>query len=129
MRRRVAVIGQDIRDAIFRGDSPIGRTIRVSGTEFTVIGVLERQGSSFGRSLDNPVYIPMTVFYGLYGSQRGTAVFGKARSGTGLNLDGALDIARAALRTHFHTRRGKDDNFDTLTPDAIRGLSSIASWV
>ena len=122
MRRRVAVIGQDIRDAIFRGDSPIGRTIRVSGTELTVIGLLERQGSSFGRSLDNPVYIPVTVYYGLYGSQRGTAVFGKARSGTGLNMDGALDIARAALRSHFHTPVGKDDNFDTLTPDSVRSF-------
>jgi putative ABC transport system permease protein len=27
-----------------------------------------------------------------------------------------------ALRTRFHTRPGEDDNFDTLTPDAIRGF-------
>jgi putative ABC transport system permease protein len=122
LRRPVAVIGQDIRDAIFHGDSPIGRTIRVSGTEMTVIGLLERQGSSFGRSLDNPVYIPVTVYYDLYGGQRGTAVFGKARAGAGLNMDAALDITRAALRSHFHTPLGQDDNFDTLTPDSVRSF-------
>jgi putative ABC transport system permease protein len=122
MRKPVAVIGQDIRDALFLGLSPIGRTIRVSGTEFTVVGLLERQGSSFGRSLDNPVYIPITVYYELYGGQRGTAVFGKGRPGTGLNMNSALDITRSALRSHFHTPPGKDDNFDTLTPDSVRSF-------
>ncbi|MGA2136860.1 MAG: ABC transporter permease [Bryobacteraceae bacterium] len=122
MRKPVAVIGQDIRDALFPGLEPIGRTIRVAGTEFTVIGLLEKQGSSFGRSLDNPVYIPVTVYYGMYGSQRGTAVFGKARAQTGLTMDAALDVTRSALRSHFHARPGQDDNFDTLTPDSVRSF-------
>jgi len=122
MRRPVAVIGEDIRTAIFSGASPIGRMIRVSGTEFTVIGLLERQGSSFGRSLDNPVYIPVTLYYQMFGGQRGTAVFGKARPGTGLTMDGALDTTRGALRGRFHTQPGKDDNFDTLTPDSVRSF-------
>jgi putative ABC transport system permease protein len=122
LRRPVAVIGPDIRDALFQGNSPIGRTIRVAGTEFTVIGLLEKQGSSFGRSLDNPVYIPITVYYEMYGGQRGTAVFGKGRAGTGLTMDAALDVTRAALRTHFHTPVGQADNFDTLTPDSVRSF-------
>ena len=29
---------------------------------------------------------------------------------------------RVALRTRFHARPGQPDNFDTLTPDAIRGF-------
>ncbi len=120
MRKPVAVIGQDIRAALFHEMSPLGRTIRVAGIEFTVIGLLERQGSSFGRSLDDPVYIPMSVYYQMYGSQRGSAVFGKARPGSGLDLEQALDLARGALRSHFHARLGQQDNFDTLTPDSVR---------
>jgi len=103
MRKPVAVIGVDIRDALFAGASPIGRMIRVSGTEFTVIGVLERQGSSFGRSLDNPVYMPITVYNQMYGGQKGAAVFGKARPGSSLSMGEALDVTRAALRSRFHT--------------------------
>ncbi len=122
MRKPVAVIGQDIRDALFPGLSPIGRAIRVSGTEFTVVGLLEKQGSSFGRSLDNPVYIPITVYYELYGSQRGTAVFGKGRARSGLGMNAALDVTRTALRSRFHTPPGQDDNFDTLTPDSVRSF-------
>ena len=122
MRQHVALIGDDIRTALFPGTNPIGKKVRVSGNDFIVIGLLERQGSSFGRSLDNPVYIPITVYQQLFGSRNGTSVFGKSRAGTGLGLDASLDITRAALRTHFHTPPGQDDNFDTLTPDSVRSF-------
>jgi putative ABC transport system permease protein len=39
-----------------------------------------------------------------------------------LSLEEALDVTRVALRTRFHARPGQEDNFDTLTPDAIRGF-------
>lgn len=122
MRKPVAVIGEDIRAALFPALAPIGRTIRVSGMEFEVIGLFERQGSSFGRSLDNPVYIPITVYDELFGAKRGFPVFGKARPATQLKMDDALDITRSALRARFHTAPGTDDNFDVLTPDSVRSF-------
>jgi putative ABC transport system permease protein len=134
MRVPVAVIGQDIRDELFPSLNPIGKTIRVAGKEFTVIGLLEKQGSSFGRSLDNPVYIPATVYWELYGTQNGMALFGKGRPASGLGMDAALDVMRTALRSRFHAQPGKPDNFDTLTPDSVRSfidqmLSVIAAIV
>ena len=122
MRKPVAVIGQDIRTTLFHDLSPLGRTIRVAGIEFTVIGLLERQGSSFGRSLDDPVYIPMSIYNQMYGSQRGSAVFGKARPDSGLDMEEALDLARGALRSHFHAQPGREDNFDVMTPDSVRSF-------
>jgi len=62
------------------------------------------------------------------------AVFGKPRPGSGLSMNDALDITRTALRSHFKAEAGKDDNFDTLTPDSVRSfidqvLGAIsASW-
>ena len=122
MRAPVAVIGPDIRDQLFPSLNPIGKTIRVSGKEFTVIGLLEKQGSSFGRSLDNPVYIPSTVYWQLFGYQNGMPVFGKARPASGLGMEEGLDVTRAALRSRFHAQPGKADNFDTLTPDSVRSF-------
>ena len=122
MRKPVAVIGVDIQSALFAGGSPLGKKLRVRGVEFTVVGLLERQGSSFGRSLDNPVYVPMTVFNAMFGSQRGSAVFGRARPESGLKMEEALDTTRGALRAKFHTPPGKEDNFDTLTPDSVRSF-------
>src|SRR3954453_21502801 len=122
-RAFVAVIGDTVRTTLFPGDaSPIGQIVRIEGIEFTVIGVQERQGSAFGRDLDNTAYIPITAFNRLYGPGNGFALFGRPREASGLNLESALDETRVLLRTRFHARPGEADNFDTLTPDAIRGF-------
>jgi putative ABC transport system permease protein len=122
MRRPVVVIGTDIRDTIFPGQSPLGRKVRAGGVEFVIVGLLEKQGSSFGRSLDNPLYIPSTVFQQMYGNSRGMTVFGKAKDSSTLDMEDALDATRATLRVRFHAAPGKPDNFDVLTPDSVRSF-------
>src|SRR5450755_4571111 len=122
-RAFVAVIGDTVRTTLFPGDaSPLNQVVRIEGIEFTVVGVQERLGSAFGRDLDNSVYIPASAFNRLYGPGTGFALFGRPRLGSGLDMDGALDETRVLLRTRFHARPGEPDNFDTLTPDAIRGF-------
>ena len=134
-RAYVAVIGETLRTTLFTGDSsPLGQVIRIEGVEFTVIGVQEKLGSAFGRDQDNSVYIPISDFDRLYGAGNGFALFGRPKPGSGLTLQDALDLTRVSLRTRFHARPGQEDNFDTLTPDAIRGfidqlLSMVAAVV
>jgi putative ABC transport system permease protein len=131
----VAVIGETLRTTLFPGESsPLNRTVRIEGVEFTVIGVQEKLGSAFGRDQDNSAYIPNSTFERLYGPGTGFALFGRPKPGSGLTLTDALDLTRVALRSRFHARPGEDDNFDTLTPDAIRGfidqlLSMVAAVV
>ena len=122
MRRPMAVIGTDIQQVLFGDASPIGKKLRINGVEFTITGLLQKQGSAGGRNLDSPVYIPASVYLEMYGGQKGITVFGRARAATGLTFNEALDVTRAALRAHFHAAPGKPDNFDTLTPDSVRGF-------
>ena len=122
-RAQVAVIGDTVRTTLFAAESTaIGGILRIEGQEFRVIGLQERLGSAFGRDQDKSIYIPETAFDRLYGPGTGFALFGRPKPGSGLDLQEALDETRVALRTRFHTRPGEDDNFDTLTPDAIRGF-------
>ena len=122
-RSFVAVIGDTLRTTLFPGDiSPLGKTIRIEGIEYTVIGVEEKLGSAFGRDQDKNVYIPASAYERMYGPGNGFAIFGRPRPGLGLTLQDALDLTRVSLRTHFHTQPGQEDTFDTLTPDAIRGF-------
>ncbi|HTS28213.1 MAG TPA: ABC transporter permease [Bryobacteraceae bacterium] len=122
-RAFVAVIGDTVRTTLFPGDiSPLNQIIRIEGIEFTVVGVQERLGSAFGRDQDNSIYIPASAFNRMYGPGTGFALFGRPKPGSGLDLEGALDETRVVLRTHFHALPGQPDNFDTLTPDAIRGF-------
>jgi putative ABC transport system permease protein len=120
-RLNAAVIGETVKQALFPyGVSPLGKTIRISGIDFNVVGVLEKLGSSFGRDQDKQIYIPAGAYERLYGPGTGYAVFGRPKPG--LTLNQALDETRVALRTRFHTRPGEEDNFDSITPDAVRGF-------
>ncbi len=122
-RASVAVIGDTVRTSLFPdGSSPLGKIIRISGIEFTVIGVEEKLGSAFGRDQDKNVYIPVSAFNRMYGPGTGFALFGRPRPGLGMTLQDALELTRVALRERFHVRPGQPDDFDTLTPDAIRGF-------
>jgi putative ABC transport system permease protein len=56
----------------------------------------------------------------MYGAAASLAIFARPRPETGLDMEGGLEVVRAALRSRFHTRPGKPDNFDVLTPDSIR---------
>ncbi len=54
----VVVIGFETADRVFEGLEPLGRSLRIRGFPYRVIGVLEEQGSLFGQSLDNQVFVP-----------------------------------------------------------------------
>ncbi len=118
----VAVIGDDLRIAFFPGASPLGQIIRVRGFDFKIIGVQEKLGSSFGRTQDNSVYMPDTTFEKMYGPAKSMSIFARAKPGTGLSLDDALEVTRASMRIRNHLGPTKEDNFDFLTPDSIRGF-------
>jgi len=120
--QRVAVIGQDVANTLFPASSPLGGLVRVRGFDFKVIGTQEKLGAMGGRSQDGSVHVPITAFNKIYGKGRTISIFGRARPGSGHTLESALDLTRAALRSRFKTRPGEEDNFDFLTPDAIRGF-------
>ncbi|MGC8917411.1 MAG: ABC transporter permease [Thermoanaerobaculum sp.] len=48
--RRVAVLGADLAETLFGHDDPVGRTVKVGGTPFQVVGVEERLGNRFANS-------------------------------------------------------------------------------
>jgi putative ABC transport system permease protein len=68
-KKRVCVIGTDVRDGLFGKVDPIGKTILVGRTEFRVIGVMEEQGGSFfgGPNFDRQVFIPITTYVKAFG--------------------------------------------------------------
>jgi putative ABC transport system permease protein len=131
----VVVIGDETRNLLFpEGASVLGKTIKISGSEFQVIGIQEKLGSAFGQSMDKTAYIPIMAYIRIYGVGNGFAIFARPKPGTGLTMQQSLDRTRVALRNRFHSLPGKPDKFDTLTPDAIRGfidnlLSLVAAVV
>jgi putative ABC transport system permease protein len=83
--RRVAVLGARIEERLFPGEDPVGRSIRIRGVPFEVVGVLEAKGVlPDGSDEDNQVVIPLrtalrrvfnttwlsTVFVSVYDPER-----------------------------------------------------------
>jgi len=54
----VVILGKNTAEAIFQGLDPLGRTVRIRGFPYRVVGVLEEQGSILGFSLDNRAIAP-----------------------------------------------------------------------
>jgi putative ABC transport system permease protein len=70
-RRRVAFLGNDLAETVFGSANPVGKTIRLNGSPFLVIGVMVKkpQDSSYsGRDKDN-VFIPGTTLRALTGQK------------------------------------------------------------
>lgn len=61
-RSKVAVLGPTTRDDLYgAGFNPVGQKVRVSGQEFTVIGVTQSKGGSGMGSSDDLIYVPITT--------------------------------------------------------------------
>jgi putative ABC transport system permease protein len=66
-RRRVAVIGENVRHELFSGVPPLGSEIKIKGIRFTVVGLLEKktQISNYSAPDDMTVFVPFTTLSGV----------------------------------------------------------------
>lgn len=83
--RNVVVIGFDVAEALFPKQSPLGQEVRLRGQNFTVVGVMEKQGSFLGLwSWDSNVAIPLPALRRLF-----------VRQTEGAEIRVQIDTARA----------------------------------
>ena len=109
-RSYVAVIGTDIVDTLFPGVDPLDKEIRVEGQVYRVIGVGKKQGKTLGQSRDNYVAVPISTYLKQFGVRTSVRISGKA-NGVGIQLDSAIDEARAIVRARRHDLPGRPDSF------------------
>jgi len=117
----VAVIGSDVKDQLFGVTEPVGKSIKIDGRPFTVIGVAKAKGSAFGQSQDGFIDIPVGTYFQIYGSRTGLHYAALARDQT--VLEQAQDEIRMLLRAWRHLRPGQDDTFSVISSDAF-----VAAW-
>jgi putative ABC transport system permease protein len=125
---QLVVLGWDVAQRLFPGEDPLGKTVRIAGRGFRVIGLQERQGSAGGVPLDSYVWMPLRAFERLHGPTSSLQVFAKAIDVE--QIQAAEERTRATMRARRQLRSGAPDNFDILTPEAARGfVLDIASRV
>ncbi len=119
----VAIIGTDIQDHLFPGINPLGQELRVDGTPYTIVGITEKQGSTFGQSQDNFVGVPLTAYQRNYGTQKTLTIYVKAGS-AGPILEDAADEVRVLMRSQRHDLPGAPDSFELDTNNTLVGFFS-----
>ena len=65
-RANVCVLAQDVVRALFKYEDPLDKEIKIGGTPFRVIGVMQTLGNFFGQSRDNSLFIPLTTYQKYY---------------------------------------------------------------
>lgn len=59
-KSKVCILGSEIATTLFNLSEPVGEKIKINGDNYTVIGLLEEQGTSMGNNIDNMILIPIT---------------------------------------------------------------------
>ncbi|HHE04649.1 ABC transporter permease [candidate division WOR-3 bacterium] len=117
-RKNVCVLGKDVVDNLFPNTEPIGQYIRISGSRFLIIGVLEQKGQMLGQSMDNIAIIPYTTYEKIYGTRRSITIAILAD-----DRESATEEVRWILRNKRHLKENQEDDFAINSSDAL-----IKSW-
>src|SRR5262245_55791805 len=56
----VGVMGWELADRLFEHQEPIGKEVLINSMPYRIIGIVEKQGTLFGLSMDNFVVLPAT---------------------------------------------------------------------
>jgi putative ABC transport system permease protein len=125
---RVLVVGVEVSEHFFPGLDPVGRELRIRGIPYEIIGVIEKQGSVFGFSMDRLAIAPWTSPLQRSLRPRGDIETLLVQAPSLELVQEGIESAREALRGERHLPPGKPDNFALETQDSamefFRGLKS-----
>ena len=125
-KAKVAVLGPTTRDDLFgEGAESVGRTVRINGMEFTVIGVTTAKGGSGFGNADDTIFIPLTSAQQfLAGSEHVTSVSIQA-SDASVMTQVQADVTTLLLKRHEITDSTKADFSIMNQNDIVATASSV----
>jgi len=115
--RPVCVIGSEVATNLFQSESPLGQKISIGRKPFEIVGVLEKQGTFLGISLDNQVIIPLAQVLAAFGGYSEYSI--RVKVNNVADMDNAREELRATMRFVRHLAPTDDDNFSINQQDQI----------
>ena len=133
--RAVAVLGGNVAEDLFGLATPVGKTIRIKGQTFQVIGVLEKKGGSGFGSVDDQLFVPLSVAQlKLFGARAADTSSPRISSVSIQVADAAqIDAVSAAIgaimrKQHRLKADGSGDDFSVFNQaDVLSSLNQITS--
>ena len=112
-KKKVVILGYDISKELFNEVDPTGKTVKIKGIPFLVIGVLKKQGNSLiGESTDFALFIPFTVLTQYVSTKsRGFNSFISIKCKPEEDIDALEAEAKGVMRSVRRLKPGQEDNF------------------
>ena len=129
---QVVVLGRDVRQALFTGGDPIGKTVHINRVPFRVVGELEPKGKTLFFNLDEVINIPYSTLTKFFPPPDDAPFYIPSRGEYYLNAlavspertPAAVDQIREVLRRRRHVPARGQDNFAVFTEEALSDLYS-----
>lgn len=119
-KRNVVVLGKDVQVELFKNEYPLGKTVRIDGKPYLVIGLLEKKGQIFGNSFDNIVIIPYTTGINNYGGgNRGIGI--QLRAPEIARVQDTIEEITGIMRVIRDVEPSDENDFEVITNDSLSG--------
>jgi len=125
-KKRICVIGISAAEKLNIGNEPIGKLIQIDGNGFTVVGVMEKKGGSFGQDRDDIVLVPFSTASTIWGADNMKRLILAFQMKNGADLDLVKEQVTEILRTRHHLKKEQKDDFRILAQEEILKLISTA---
>jgi putative ABC transport system permease protein len=117
--RDVCVLGYSLATNLFPTSSPVGERLKIDGINYSVVGMLEPNGSSLGGEQDNFAVIPITTGLNRYGGSWWRSLNLLVQAPDQASYDACVEEARGILRALRKVPPGEDNDFEILSNDSI----------
>lgn len=119
----VAIIGRELNNLLFSPDFiGIGKSVYLSDRKFTVIGVTEVKGSSFGASFDKTAIIPINNARKSFANSINPNHSIKVTVNDVFNLENAVLEAIGTMRVIRKLKPGVENNFGLTKSESLKEL-------
>ena len=120
-RHNICVLGSDVAKNLFPQTDPLGKTMKIAGRHYTVIGVCEKKPSILGANQNNFVFIPITTFFKQFGSRR-RSIDIAVRTASMHDFAAAQEQARIVMRIRHRLKPTQADDFYITTSEQLVSL-------
>jgi putative ABC transport system permease protein len=118
-RRRVAVIGDKVRENLNLPENPLGEYVEIGGEWFKVVGLLEPKGEIMGFSQDDIVLVPYATMQSLQGNRTQTDIQIQLSLSETADVEEVSEQLSMLLRNAHDLSSEEDDDFVIQTAEQL----------
>lgn len=120
---KVAVIGAAVEKKLFEGVDPLGKTIKVKGVNFTIVGTLESVMNAAEGTKDDYVFIPVNVAQRTLKIKNITMFIAEASS------QDTVDLAKQKIDDYLYSVYKDKDDYILFTQESILSMLGDVSSI